>query len=190
MSPSAGWDTKKSDSVMKQNGLKLSAVFILVNVTCSAVALLVLFLITSAAFQLGLLRPAPYMQVITLVLAGLFSGSLLSALAVKKVLAPFRRFSDESERIARGDFSIRCDTHSPILEVRQIARNLNAMVEELGTVETLREDFIAGVSHELKTPLTAIEGYAVLLGNRTSPRRSSVSTPRRFWTAPGGSPGW
>ena len=149
---------------MKQNGLKLSAVFILVNVTCSAVALLVLFLITSAAFQLGLLRPAPYMQVITLVLAGLFSGSLLSALAVKKVLAPFRRFSDESERIARGDFSIRCDTHSLILEVRQIARNLNAMVEELGTVETLREDFIAGVSHELKTPLTAIEGYAVLLG--------------------------
>lgn len=150
--------------MMKQNGLKLSAVFILVNVTCSAVALLVLFLITSAAFQLGLLRPAPYMQVITLVLVGLFSGSLLSALAVKKVLAPFRRFSDESERIARGDFSIRCDTHSPILEVRQIARNLNAMVEELGTVETLREDFIAGVSHELKTPLTAIEGYAVLLG--------------------------
>lgn len=176
--------------MMKQNGLKLSAVFILVNVTCSAVALLVLFLITSAAFQLGLLRPAPYMQVITLVLAGFFSGSLLSALAVKKVLAPFRRFSDESERIARGDFSIRCDTHSPILEVRQIARNLNAKVEELGTVETLREDFIAGVSHELKTPLTAIEGYAVLLGNRTSPRRSSVSTPRRFWTAPGGSPGW
>lgn len=150
--------------MMKQNGLKLSAVFILVNVTCSAVAFLVLFLITSAAFQLGLLRPAPYMQVITLVLAGFFSGSLLSALAVKKVLAPFRRFSDESERIARGDFSIRCDTHSPILEVRQIARNLNAMVEELGTVETLREDFIAGVSHELKTPLTAIEGYAVLLG--------------------------
>lgn len=149
-----------------------------------------LFLITSAAFQLGLLRPAPYMQVITLVLVGLFSGSLLSALAVKKVLAPFRRFSDESERIARGDFSIRCDTHSPILEVRQIARNLNAMVEELGTVETLREDFIAGVSHELKTPLTAIEGYAVLLWNRTSPRRNSVSTPRRFWTAPGGSPGW
>lgn len=74
--------------------------------------------------------------------------------------------------------------------MRQIARNLNAMVEELGTVETLREDFIAGVSHELKTPLTAIEGYAVLLGNRTSPRRNSVSTPRRFWTAPGGSPGW
>ena len=38
------------------------------------------------------------------------------------------------------------------------------MVEELGTVETLREDFIAGVSHELETPLTALEGYAVLLG--------------------------
>lgn len=65
---------------------------------------------------------------------------------------------------AAEDSAIRCDTHSPILEVRQIARNLNAMVEELGTVETLREDFIAGVSHELKTPLTAIEGYAVLLG--------------------------
>ena len=63
-------------------------------------------------------------------------------------------------------------------------------VTEREESERMRREFTANVSHELKTPLTAIEGYAVLLGNRTSPRRNSVSTPRRFWTAPGGSPGW
>ena len=43
------------------------------------------------------------------------------------------------------------------------------MARELGTIETLREDFIANVSHEFKTPLTAIEGYAMLLQDESLP---------------------
>ena len=144
-------------------------------------------LITSAAFQLGLLRPAPYMQVITLVLAGFFSGSLLSALAVKKVLAPFRRFSDESERIARGDFSIRCDARSPILEVRQIARNLRTpWWRNWGRWKPCGRTPLPGYPMSSRRRSPPLRAMRCCWGNRTSPQRNSVSTPRRFWTAPGG----
>lgn len=46
-----------------------------------------------------------------------------------------------------------------------MAINFNAMVYDLSHIETLQSDFVVNVSHEFKTPLAAIEGYATLLQN-------------------------
>ncbi|MBR3539532.1 MAG: HAMP domain-containing histidine kinase, partial [Eubacterium sp.] len=46
---------------------------------------------------------------------------------------------------------------------QELFRSFNLMVEELGTIETLRDGFVADVSHEFKTPIAAIDGYATLL---------------------------
>ncbi len=73
------------------------------------------------------------------------------------------RFSD---RVSRGDYKIRLHTKGTNFDplgYTAIKTNLNKMVEELGSVETLRTDFISNVSHELKTPLAAIQNYATLL---------------------------
>lgn len=66
------------------------------------------------------------------------------------------------ERIARGDFSVflPVDEHNPFSE---IAESVNKMARELGTMESLRQDFISNVSHELQSPLTSISGFAALL---------------------------
>lgn len=52
---------------------------------------------------------------------------------------------------------------SKLKEVRDIYESFNRMVKELGNTETLQTDFISSVSHEFKTPINAIEGYASLL---------------------------
>lgn len=69
------------------------------------------------------------------------------------------------KRVADGDFSVRLPTDKGFREVREISRNFNAMAKELGATEILQTDFVSNVSHEFKTPITAIEGYVTLLGD-------------------------
>ncbi len=70
------------------------------------------------------------------------------------------------DQITKGDFSVRIPpvknaAYATGFDV--IITQINKMTEELGSVETLRTDFIANVSHELKTPLAAINNYGTLL---------------------------
>lgn len=75
---------------------------------------------------------------------------------------PVKRITEAAERMMHGDFSIRLkptqdDAFGEIIDC------FNRMGEELSGVETLRNDFVANVSHEMKTPLTVIRNYARLM---------------------------
>ncbi len=78
---------------------------------------------------------------------------------------PVRVITDATERITSGDFSARVETfHGAGMEgFHQIGEAINAMAAELSGVETLRTDFIANVSHEMKTPLAVMQNYGTLL---------------------------
>ena len=79
---------------------------------------------------------------------------------------PVKRITEATERIMQGDFSVRIQ---PLRGVagedgfNQIIHAINKMAEELSGTETLRTDFIANVSHELKTPLAVMGNYASML---------------------------
>ncbi|MFA5577324.1 MAG: HAMP domain-containing sensor histidine kinase [Tissierellaceae bacterium] len=90
-------------------------------------------------------------------------GTSISAFVANKILKPITDFSIATDKIAKGDFDIRIDEDSPIEEIRDLAKNFNIMAQELSGIETLKNDFITNVSHEFKTPIAAIEGYATLL---------------------------
>lgn len=74
-------------------------------------------------------------------------------------------FIDATEKIKSGDFSVRIKaSRFPVNRtIDVVVSNFNRMVEELGSLGSLRDDFIANVSHELKTPLAVIQNYATLL---------------------------
>lgn len=79
---------------------------------------------------------------------------------------PVRQIAEATEKVIQGDFSVRIDI--PKLTVAEtgiplIAEHVNRMIEELAGTETLRTDFIANVSHELKSPLAVMQNYGTLL---------------------------
>ena len=79
---------------------------------------------------------------------------------------PVKRITEAAQRIMQGDFSVRI---KPLRSVsggdsfNQIVEAVNKMAQELSGTETLRTDFIANVSHELKTPLAVMGNYAAML---------------------------
>ncbi len=78
------------------------------------------------------------------------------------------RITSGLEQIQQGHFSVRIapvSPQNPFNEFDKIIAGINQMTQELAGVETLKTDFIADVSHELKTPLAVIGNYATLLQN-------------------------
>ena len=78
---------------------------------------------------------------------------------------PVKMITDATERITNGDFTVRLGhmNGSGMEGFNKICESINAMAEELSSVETLRTDFIANVSHEMKTPLAVMQNYGTLL---------------------------
>ena len=79
------------------------------------------------------------------------------------VLSPIRKLGGAMRQVAKGDFKIQVPTKSKIRDMEEINQNFNLMVRALDATEVLQSDFVSNVSHEFKTPITAIEGYAMLL---------------------------
>lgn len=90
-------------------------------------------------------------------------GSAIARYASHTFFAPITRLCRAMKEVAGGDFHVEMQTDSKIDELRELYDNFNRMVRELDSTETLQTDFISSVSHEFKTPINAIEGYAALL---------------------------
>lgn len=95
---------------------------------------------------------------------------------------PVKKILDATGRIASGDFSVRLEPahiYAKFNMYDEIMENLNRMSEELSRTEVLRSDFIANVSHEIKTPLAVIQNYAAALEDERLPeeiRRECAAT--------------
>lgn len=79
---------------------------------------------------------------------------------------PLKQITDAAEKIMKGDFSVRIKTRGRLGtdgSFYKVSTCFNDMAKELSSVETLRTDFIANVSHEMKTPLSVIRNYGTLL---------------------------
>ncbi|MBQ8408459.1 MAG: HAMP domain-containing histidine kinase [Clostridia bacterium] len=79
---------------------------------------------------------------------------------------PVKHISEATAKMMQGDFNVRVSPVSKFVaddKFNEIIACINQMAEELSGVETLRTDFIANVSHEMKTPLAVMQNYGTLL---------------------------
>lgn len=99
-------------------------------------------------------------------------NTFLISIAVTKVLTnifaePFKKSIEATKKVAEGDFSVRLETKRND-ETRELVDNFNRMVKQLGETEIIQKDFIDNVSHEIKTPINSIQGFAKLLDDNNT----------------------
>jgi two-component system, OmpR family, sensor kinase len=117
-----------------------------------------------------------------LVFAGVLAvllALLLAAIIARSVARPLHTMAGAAEAIARGEYDQRVPPQGPD-EVQRVAGSFNSMAAQVKTSQQVQRDFVANVSHDLKTPLTAISGWsqALLDGAAEAPaeRRRAAET--------------
>jgi signal transduction histidine kinase len=106
-----------------------------------------------------------FFLITTALMISILIATIISGIASKRILRPIRTLSKATEEVAKGNFSVEIDIPKDY-EFALLTKNFNKMVHELSSIETLRNDFVSNVSHEIKTPLASIEGFARLVQDR------------------------
>lgn len=130
-----------------------------------AVSTLVAWLMKRLSIPFGPLPDAVWYLIISIVL-----GTELTTLISRWIFNPITKLSQAMGQVAKGNFDVRLDEEHLFGDIEEIYHNFNLMAQELGNTETIQSDFVVNVSHEFKTPINAIEGYATLpqTGNDSS----------------------
>lgn len=140
---------------------------LLVFVTVFA-GFLVIMALWLLLFKLGILSGSPFERHVPLALFGVISvtiGSVITVFVGRLLIRPIENISAAFDELSKGNFSVKVPENEKLREIREMAERFNAMTYDLSHIETLRSDFVVNVSHEFKTPIAAIEGYAALLQN-------------------------
>ena len=132
---------------------------VMAEIAISVVVAVILGVFLNLVAKGNILLPLTVWQV----LLSLLIGASISALLGKWFFGPITQLGDAMKKVADGDFSVRLTADKGIREIEDIYANFNLMAKDLGATEILQTDFVSNVSHEFKTPINAIEGYATLL---------------------------
>jgi len=129
-----------------------------------------LYLITQFEGQLVLIRPifsseifAKIGQALRTVLGiSVLFTTFFVLIALKQIVKPIKRLTQATQMVAGGNLDV-VVSHKSEDEIGMLIKNFNLMTEELKTNEYLRKDFVSSVSHEFKTPIASISGFAKIL---------------------------
>jgi len=111
------------------------------------------------------------MRFVTLgtLLGGIIIGSIAIVISARSIVKPIQALSKAARQITEGDYNINVKVDGKD-EISQLGQDFNVMVKALESTDILRKEFVSNVSHEFKTPVTSIMGFAKLIkdGNLTS----------------------
>lgn len=99
-------------------------------------------------------------QFVYVAIAILFLSFIISYYFSKRLANPIVKMSKSAKKLAEKKYDVKFSSETEVYELKELAETLNYTAKELGKAEELRREFLANVSHDLKTPLTMIEAYA------------------------------
>ena len=111
--------------------------------------------VENLSVDLGDVAPSALLAAIS---AGLL-GAVVAWFMARAQSQPIRMIQQTVSDFAKGDFSKRVNIHSSNEELCELAESINHMANELSNMEESRKTFVSNVSHELRSPLTCMQGY-------------------------------
>ena len=112
-------------------------------------------------------------------LAAAIVGIILISLAARRILAPLQALGGAAQRLGEGDLGQRVPASGPS-EIRRLGNTFNVMAENLQTAEQQRRNLTADVAHELRTPLSNIQGYLdAVQDGLLQPDEATIATLRQ-----------
>lgn len=151
---------KISDEEKRLRSINAYVVLFVFFVMVSAGVICVLIFNILDAF--GLMRHievVPMLLPFIMLCSCIIIGSILSAMLSGVLLRPLKDLKEGLLKVSKGDFTVRLEENGNS-ELSHIQENFNIMVKELGSTELFRNDFINDFSHEFKTPMVSVYGFA------------------------------
>jgi signal transduction histidine kinase len=98
-----------------------------------------------------------YSRIVFAALLSAIVAVVLIYFLAKNILKPLKKVTEATAQLARGNFDVRLDLNSED-EIGELSRTFNSVAKDLGKYENIRRSFVANVSHELRSPLTSMQG--------------------------------
>lgn len=136
-------------------------IFVIMFLTTTVMGMIMYFMFY---FKFHTLVPLPefWRPVPQLIIASAIVGTFLAAAISRVTLKPIGQLISAINELASGNFKVRIHLSGPS-DIEKLNDSFNRMAEELGNTEMLRSDFINNFSHEFKTPIVSLRGFAKLL---------------------------
>lgn len=133
-------------------------IWTLISALASILVVVIIFFILNLNIDIAeFMNNHTFMTTGILLVVPLAIGTVITILIGNPVLKIMKNLSKAINEISNGNYKVRLPETNPLKELNQ---NFNKMVSELDSVEILRDDFVNNFSHEFKTPIVSIKGFA------------------------------
>ena len=166
----------------KKQRLALTLLYSGVSICVQVVALIIGSIVLYIFMRLGLLSEIGIPKengiywLLFIIVTNIIVGAIVAAFTSKIPLRPINHIIDQLNVLASGNFKTRLEFKKPIKNhptFKELTDSFNTMAQELEHIEMLRSDFINNFSHEFKTPIVSIAGFAkVLRRGKVSPEQA------------------
>ncbi len=114
-------------------------------------------------------------QLIYVTITALFFGVLISYFIARRLARPITKITASAQQLATGNYDVHFDAKE-YDEVEHLASTLNYTTKELSKVEQLRQELVANISHDLRTPLTMVKAYAEMIRDLSGDKKEKRET--------------